>query len=132
MNKVLIMGRLVKNPEVRYSDNSTAIARYTLAVDRRKKDSGADFINCVAFMKNAEFAEKWLAKGMKIVIEGRIQTGSYTDKEGKTVYTQEVVVENQEFAEAKKMEDAPSGSGEGFTSFADVDDADLPFASPSR
>lgn len=108
MNKVILMGRLTKDPEVRYSqgEQSTAIARYTIAVDRRFKRDGddqtADFIGCVAFGKAAEFAEKYFKKGTKIAVTGRIQTGSYTNKDGQKVYTTDVVVEDQEFAESKK------------------------------
>lgn len=106
MNKVILMGRLTRDPDVRYTEgeNSLAIARYSLAVDRRFKKEGeasADFINCVAFGKSAEFAEKYLKKGIKIAVVGRIQTGSYTNKEGQKVYTTDVVVEEQEFAESK-------------------------------
>lgn len=116
MNKVILMGRLTRDPDVRYSagDNSTAVARYTLAVDRRfsrREDNGngqnADFIGCVAFGKSAEFAEKYLHQGTKIVITGRIQTGSYVNRDGQKVYTTDVVVEDQEFAESKA---ADSGS----------------------
>ena len=108
MNKVILMGRLTREPDVRYSTTGAeqlAIARYTLAIDRRyQKDSqnNADFIRCVTFGKSAEFAEKYFHQGTKIVVEGRIQTGSYQDKDGKTVYTVEVVAENQEFAESKQ------------------------------
>ena len=106
MNKVILMGRLTRDPEVRYSqgEQATAIARYTLAVDRRFKRDGdqtADFIGCVAFGKLGEFAEKYLRKGTKVVVTGRIQTGSYTNKDGQKVYTTDVVVEEQEFAESK-------------------------------
>lgn len=110
MNKVILMGRLTRDPEIRYSQSAEplAIARYTLAVDRRfqrRDNSGneqnADFIGCIAFGKNAEFAEKYLNQGTKIAITGRIQTGSYTNKDGNKVYTTEVVVEEQEFAESK-------------------------------
>lgn len=107
MNKVILCGRLTKDPEVRYSsgDKQTAIARYNLAVDRRFKSQGeeqtADFINCVVFGRGAEFAENYLHQGTKIIAEGRIQTGSYINKDGKRVYTTDVVVENQEFAESK-------------------------------
>ena len=106
MNKVILMGRLTRDPEVRYSngENSTAIAKYTLAVDRRLKRDGeptADFIRCVTFGRNAEFAEKYLRQGTKIVICGRIQTGSYINQDGQTVYTTDVVVEEQDFAESK-------------------------------
>ena len=118
MNKVILMGRLVRDPVVRYSqvDNPMAIARYTLAVDRRGRRNNdgnqqtADFISCTAFGKSAEFAEKYLHKGTKLVLEGRIQTGSYTNKDGQTVYTTDVVVESQEFAESKS---ASGGSNPG-------------------
>ncbi len=111
------MGRLTRDPEVRYSSGDTqmAIARYTLAVDRRftrnNQDQTADFINCVAFGKSGEFAEKYFRKGIKIAVTGRIQTGSYTNKEGQKVYTTEVVVEDQEFAESKN---AAQGSGDSY------------------
>ena len=106
MNKVILMGRLTRDPDVRYSagDNALAIARYTLAVDRRfhrENEAAADFIPCISFGKTAEFVEKYFRQGMKIVISGRIQTGSYTNREGRKVYTKEVVVEEQEFAESK-------------------------------
>lgn len=106
MNKVILMGRLTRDPEVRYSqgDNATAIARFTLAVDRRiKRDNEAsvDYINCVSFGRSAEFAEKYFYKGTKIVIAGRIQTGSYTNKDGQKVYTTDIVIEEQDFAESK-------------------------------
>ena len=106
MNKVILMGRLVRDPEVRYSagENALAIARYTLAVDRRFKRDGeatADFISCVVFGKQAEFAEKYFRQGIRIVVSGRIQTGSYTNRDGVKVYTTDVVVEEQEFAESK-------------------------------
>ena len=113
MNKVILMGRLVKNPEVRQDANGAiSMARYTLAVDRMRtkkdEDPGADFINCVVFGKSAEFAKNYLRKGTKLVIEGRIQTGSYTNKNGQKVYTTDVVTERQEFAESKS-----ASSGEG-------------------
>lgn len=109
MNKVILMGRLTKAPEVRYQmlgERQIAIARYTLAVDRRGRSNGAgeqtaDFIQCVAFDRSAEFAEKYLHQGTKIVVTGRIQTGSYTNKDGKRVYATDVIVEDQEFAESK-------------------------------
>ena len=110
MNSVVLMGRLTRDPEIRYTqgENSMAVARYTLAVDRRvAKDSEgqkADFINCVCFAKRAEFAEKYLKQGTKLVVSGRIQTGSYTNNDGKKVYTTDVLVEEQEFAESKKNE----------------------------
>lgn len=143
MNKVILMGRLTKDPDVRYSgaDNSMAIARYTLAVDRRFKREGddqtADFITCVVFGKGAEFAEKFLHQGTKIAVTGRIQTGSYTNKDGQKVYTTDVVVEEQEFAESKSSGggNATSGtapksggrSGENFMSIPDGSDDALPF-----
>ncbi len=117
MNKVILMGRLTRDPEVRYSagDNQIAIARYTLAVykrfNRNNSEQTADFIPCVAFGKAGEFAEKYFRKGMKIAVTGRIQTGSYTNKEGQKVYTTEVIIEDQEFAESKN---ASSGSVGGF------------------
>ena len=105
MNKVILMGRLTRDPEVRYSqgEQATAVARYTLAVDRRgrNQENSADFIACVAFGKAAEFAERYLHKGTKIVLTGRIQTGSYTNKDGQRVYTTDIVAEDQEFAESK-------------------------------
>ena len=107
MNKVILMGRLTRDPDIRYSQgaNPTAIARYTLAVDRRFRrnndDQSADFISCVAFGRSAEFAEKYLHQGTKIVVTGRIQTGSYTNRDGQKVYTTDVIVEDQEFAESK-------------------------------
>ena len=150
MNKVILMGRLTRDPEVRYSQGNEpmAIARYTLAVDRRfsrnQDEQGADFINCVAFARNGEFAEKYLHKGTKILVEGRIQTGSYTNKEGQKVYTTEVVVENSEFAESKNGSGAPSeipasasgnygapavsqGAGDGFMNVPDGIEEELPF-----
>lgn len=106
MNKVILMGRLTRDPEVRYSakgdsQEQMCIARYTLAVDRRGKDAGTDFPSVVAFGKAAEFAEKYLHKGTKIVLTGRIQTGSYTNRDGVKVYTTDIVAEDQEFAESK-------------------------------
>ena len=148
MNKVILMGRLTRDPEVRYSQAAEplAIARYTLAVDRRfqrRDNSGneqtADFISCVAFGRNGEFAEKYLKQGTKIAITGRIQTGSYTNKDGNKVYTTEVVVEEQEFAESKNAagdnsgftpSDRPSPSsaaGDGFMNIPDGIDEELPF-----
>ncbi len=147
MNKVILMGRPTRDPEVRYSQTQSgeqmAIARYTLAVDRRYKRDGeqtADFISCVAFGKSAEFAEKYLKQGTKIVISGRIQTGSYTNKDGNKVYTTDVVVEEQEFAESKAAsgQSAPSGapnpanaagpaSPNGFMNIPEGIEDDLPF-----
>lgn len=153
MNKVILMGRLTRDPEVRYSqgENSTAVARYTLAVDRRfvRRDGGdqqqtADFIQCVAFGRSGEFAEKYFRKGLKVVVTGRIQTGSYTNQEGQKVYTTDVVVEDQEFAESKAASEnsgyqqgggfAPAGrpapsaaAGDGFMNIPDGIDEELPF-----
>ena len=115
MNKVILMGRLTRDPEVRYSqtsDGQMAIARYTLAVDRRfnrNGDQSADFIGCVAFGKSAEFAEKYLKQGTKIAITGRIQTGNYTNKDGVKIYTTDVVIEEQEFAESKAASQNSNG-----------------------
>ena len=158
MNKVILMGRLTRDPEVRYSqgENPSAIARYTLAVDRRfvRRDNPdaqtADFIGCVAFGKAGEFAERYLKKGTKICVTGRIQTGSYTNKDGVKVYTTDVVVEDQEFAESKNAQgggnaqsapayDAPSygapdaapqasPADDGFMNIPDGIEEELPFA----
>lgn len=138
MNKVILMGRLTRDPEIRYSqdENNMAIARYTLACDRKFKKDEADFISCVAFGKSAEFAEKYLKKGTKIAVTGRIQTGSY-EKDGQKIYTTDVVIEEQEFAESKNS----SGGGEdiqyqsqpkpapsdGFMSIPDGIEDQLPF-----
>ena len=146
MNKVVLIGRLTRDPEIRYSqgEQAIAVARYTLAVDRRfRRDSEsqtADFIGCVAFGRQAEFAEKYFRKGTKIAVTGRIQTGSYTNREGQKVYTTDVVIEEQEFAESKAasaengfhpMEaDRPSPSnavGDGFMNIPDGIDEELPF-----
>lgn len=143
MNKVILMGRLTRDPEVRYSqgDNSMAIARYSLAVDRRFKRDGdeqtADFINCVAFGKSGEFAEKYLRKGTKIAVVGRIQTGSFTNKDGQKIYTTDVVVEEQEFAESKNSASGTgnantstnnnTSSSDGFMNIPDGIDEELPF-----
>ena len=115
MNKVVLVGRLTRNPEVRYAqgESATAVARYTLAVERRFQREGeqtADFIPCVVFGKSAEFAEKYFRQGLRISVSGRIQTGSYTNKDGMKVYTTEVVVEEQEFAESKAASDANRSS----------------------
>ena len=145
MNKVILMGRLTRDPEVRYSqgENAMAIARYTLAVDRRfnrnNDEQSADFINCVAFGRAGEFSEKYFRKGLKVLVTGRIQTGSYTNKDGVKVYTTDVVVEEQEFAESKANSQAstnnggnqsvPSvgGAGDGFMNIPDGIDEELPF-----
>ena len=141
MNKVILMGRLTRDPDVRYSagESGTSVARYTLAVDRRfnKRDgeATADFISCVAFGRSAEFAEKYFHQGLKVVVTGRIQTGSYTNKDGQKVYTTDVVVEENEFAESKRSDDnAPASSapasmpeGNGFMNIPDGIDEELPF-----
>lgn len=104
MNKVILMGRLTKDPDVRNTPDGKSVARYTLAVDRKfsKEDQKADFIQCVCWEKKAQFADQYLRKGTKVVVCGRIQTGKYTNKDGQTVYTTDVVVEDQEFAESKQ------------------------------
>lgn len=137
MNKVILMGRLTRDPEVRYSqgDNASAVARFSLAVDRRFKKDGdqtADFINCVAFGKTGEFVEKYGHKGTKFVVEGRIQTGSYTNKDGQKVFTTDVVVEQVEFAESKNAsgESSTQNNAAKDTGFMDVPDEiseELPF-----
>ena len=134
MNKVILMGRLTSDPEIRYTQNKLAIARYTLAVDRKgHTENTADFIRCVAFDRAAEFAEKYFKQGTKIIITGRIQTGSYTNKDGQKVYITEVVTEEQEFAESKsaskpKQQETPSANPNGFMNIPDgVEDEDLPF-----
>lgn len=143
MNKVILMGRLTRDPEINYSQNSNniCIARYTLAVDRRFKQDGgqeADFPSCVAFGKSGEFAEKYLHKGTKVVVTGRLETGSYTNKDGVKIYTTTVIVEEQEFAESKSSQDNAgannqqqsannSSSGDGFMNIPDGIDEELPF-----
>ena len=148
MNKVILMGRLTREPDVRYSQNadgSMPVARYTLAVDRRRArnnndEQSADFISCVAFGRSGEFAEKYLHQGTKIVVTGRIQTGSYTNKDGQRVYTTDVVVEEQEFAESKSAAsgetaaytpsrpEPSAAAGDGFMNIPDgVEDEGLPF-----
>lgn len=141
MNKVILMGRLTRDPDVRVStgERPMTVARYTLAVDRRaKRDSNertADFISCVAFDGNAEFAEKYLHQGTKVLVTGRIQTGSYTNKDGQKVYTTDIVVEEQEFCESKAagqgLINRPSANtsvGDGFMNLPDgMDDEGLPF-----
>ena len=136
MNSVILCGRLTKDPEIR-TTTTTTIAAYTLAVDRRKRaengQNEADFINCKAFSKNADFAQNWLHKGTKIIVRGRIETGKYTNREGQTVYTTEVIAEEQEFAESKAagekaQAEAPKPT-DGFVTVPDaVDDTGLPFA----
>ena len=154
MNRVILMGRLTRDPEVRYSqgENATAVARYTVAVDRRFKRDGepsADFIPCVVFGRSAEFAEKYFRQGMRVLVSGRIQTGSYINKDGQKVYTTDVIVEDQEFADSKNSSSdgsygggrsqsqsyqqvtrpAPSSAiGDGFMNIPDgVEDEGLPF-----
>lgn len=134
MNKVILMGRLTSDPEIRYTQNKLAVARYTLAVNRKgHTENTADFIRCVAFDHAAEFAEKYFKQGTKIIITGRIQTGSYTNKDGQKVYITEVAVEEQEFAESKsankpKQQEAPGAGPNGFMNIPDgVEDEDLPF-----
>lgn len=132
MNKVELLGRLTRDPDIRFTsgDNPTTIARYTLAVDRRiKKDdeNSADFISCIAFGKNAEFVRDYLHKGIKIAVTGRIQTGSYINKENQKVYTTDVVVEEHEFAESKNSSYPPSAPDDGFINIPDDLDEELPF-----
>ena len=143
MNKVILMGRLTRDPEIRYAnnENNTCIANYTLAVDRRFKRQ-ADFIRCVAMGKGGEFAEKYLHQGTKIVVEGRIQTGSYTNKDGQKIFTTDVLVELQEFAESKAASaqngnqnaSAPTrpnvaqNDSDGFMNIPDAIEEELPFA----
>ena len=148
MNKVILMGRLTRDPEIRYAnnENNTCIANYTLAVDRRFKHQGdeqtADFINCVVFGRGAEFAENYLHHGTKIIAEGRIKTGSYTNRDGQKVYTTDVIVEAQEFAESKAASaqngnqnaSAPTrpnvaqNDSDGFMNIPDAIEEELPFA----
>ena len=146
MNKCVLMGRLTRDPEVRYTqgDNASAVARFSLAVDRRFKKDGeqtADFIQCVAMGKGGEFAEKYLHQGTKIVVEGRIQTGSYTNKDGQKIFTTEVWVESQEFAESKAASaqngnqnastptrpNVAQNDSDGFMNIPDAIDEELPF-----
>ena len=146
MNKVILMGRLTRDPEVRYAqgENSMAIARFSLAVDRRRQNNSdgqtADFINIVAFGRLGEFAEKYLHKGTKVALSGRIQTGSYTNKDGVKVYTTDIIAEDIEFAESKNSSGgdggytggqssrpAPASAGDGFMNIPDGIDEELPF-----
>jgi single-strand DNA-binding protein len=140
MNKVILIGRFTRDPEIRYSQgaNPTAIARFNLAVPRRKSKSeegpDCDFVSCVAFSKTADFVERFGRKGIKFVAEGRIQTGSYTNKDGQKVYTTDVVVESMEFAESKNSSGGqqnenlpPSCPGDGFMNIPDGIDEELPF-----
>ena len=155
MNKVILMGRLTRDPDIRYTqgENSMAVARFSLAVDRRRTNADgqrdADFISCVAFGRSAEFAERYLHQGTKVVATGRIQTGSYTNKDGQKVYTTDVVIEDLEFAESKAASENRGGGsyggsrssghsseasgtvGEGFEGFMNIpegiEDEGLPF-----
>lgn len=139
MNKAILIGRFTRDPEVRYTDGGSSVAKFTIAVDRRFKQDGgqsADFISCVAFGKTAEFIERYFRQGNKIVVEGRIQTGSYTNKDGQKVYTTDVVAENVEFAESKAFgggqadygsQYTPSAVGDGFMNIPDGIDEELPF-----
>lgn len=141
MNRVILMGRLTRDPEVRYTtgENSMVVARYTLAVDRgikKQAEQSADFIQCVAFSKAAEFAEKYFRQGMRVLVSGRIQTGNYTNKEGQKVYTTEVILDSQEFADSKGENANSKGTSnqgtcvdaDGFMNIPDgVDDEGLPF-----
>lgn len=143
MNRVILCGRLTREPEIRYSqtiNGSMAVARYTLAVDRafkKESEQAADFINCIAFGKNGEFAEKYLHQGTKIIVEGRWQTGSYTNKDGQKIYTNECAIERHEFCEGKNGTNGggqtssrpePNSVGDGFMSIPDnIEDEGLPF-----
>ena len=145
MNKVILMGRLTRDPEVRYAqgENAMAIARFSLAVDRRRQNNAdgqtADFINIVAFGRLGEFAEKYLHKGTKVALSGRIQTGSYTNKDGQRVYTTDIIADDIEFAESKNSagsdggyagavsRPAPASAGDGFMNIPDGIDEELPF-----
>lgn len=131
MNKVILIGRLTRDPDVRYAQDGKAFARYTLAVNRIRREDPADFISCVTFGKNAEFVEKYLHQGSKIAVIGRIQTGSYTNREGQKIYTTDVVVEQHEFAESKsqgRQQDPLPTPDDGFVNVPDgVEDEGLPF-----
>ena len=135
MNKWLGLGRLTRDPDIRYTngEEQMCVARYTVAIDRKVKKEGqqnADFVSCVAFGKNGEFAEKYLKKGTKIAVEGRIQTGSYINKDGQKVYTTDIVVESQEFAESKKATDEqeePTETNDGYIDIPEGIEQDLPF-----
>ena len=136
MNRVILRGRLTKNPEIKYAgkENDMAVARYTLAVNRRYKREGeqeADFISCVTFGKSAEFAQKYLRKGIRIVVSGRISTGNYKDKDGKTIYTTDVIVEEHEFAQNKESNpssETEKEAGNDSDGFMNVpDDEEIPF-----
>lgn len=141
MNRVVLMGRLARDPDMRQSQNGEPYARYTLAVDRMRKESGVDFIGCIAFGKNAEFAEKYLNKGTKIAVEGHIQTGSYTNKDGVKVYTTDVIVDRHYFCESRRdsgdqagysreqsrPSQEQSGQADSFMDIPEGIDEELPF-----
>lgn len=132
LNKVILIGRLTADPDIRYSNNNgdqLCIARFTLAVDRRMKKGETDFISCVAFGKLGEFFEQYVKKGTKLAVTGRIQTGSYTNKDGQKIYTTDIVIEEAEFAESKKKEEEPQPSDEGFMSVPEDAKDNLPFKS---
>lgn len=128
MNKSILMGRLTRDPEIRYTqgETQTCVARYSLAIDRRGKDAGTDFINIVAFGKSGEFAEKYLKKGMKVLVTGRIQTGNYKNKDGQTVYTTDIIAEEQEFCESKG-DAKPEPKADEFMSIPEGMAEELPF-----
>lgn len=135
MNKIIICGRLTRDPEIRNTAGGSSVARYSLAVDRRFKkdgDPGADFFDCVAFGKSAEFAEKYLRQGTKMLVTGRMQQDNYTNKDGQKVYSWTLIVEEQEFAESKKAAEenggpAPKSTGDRYVDIADGIEEDLPF-----
>lgn len=128
MNQVIIMGRLTKDPDIRYTQDGRAIAQYTLAVSRRGNDSQADFIRCTAWEKAATFAQKYFRKGQRVLVSGRIQTGSYQNKNGETVYTTDIIVFSQEFADSKdQQEESAPKADDRFLGIEDLDSPDLPF-----
>lgn len=139
MNKVILIGRLIKDPDIRTGTNDTKIARYILAVNRKyhkNNEPTADFIGCVALGKNGEFAEKYLHKGTKIAVTGRIQTGSYTNRDGQRVYTTDILIDEQEFAESKKSQSeeqsqppvpSPEQDTSGFMDMPSIMDDELTF-----
>ena len=132
MNKVILIGRLTRDPEIRTAQDGLTIARYSLAIDRQTKEKQADFFRCVTFGKNAEFVERYLKKGTKVAVTGRLQSGSYTDRDGRKVYTVEVVTENHEFVESKaaaeRNEKQIETSADGFMNIPDGIDEELPFS----
>ena len=131
MNKVILIGRLTRDPEIRTAQDGLTIARYSLAIDRQTKEKQADFFRCVTFGKNAEFVERYLKKGTKVAVTGRLQSGSYTDRDGRKVYTVEVVTENHEFVESKaaaeRNEQQIETSADGFMNIPDGNHEELPF-----